>query len=199
MVEVTQDRPKDLIKQVIQEKIPETREAIVETVESSQLLKYVLISIRNHYMLGFPVLLLRFLCSNSPQMLSWLSPRSVYWLHRSTDWALLAVAALLITEKIYLMMRGVKRPTIPDPSVNFFVRHHWAILTTIILSVFWGRSLTQAFGFKDLHLFNATMDCVLLAVGTMLAVSKGYILINSIESIQSQFNPTVDGRKEKSD
>jgi hypothetical protein len=198
MVEVKQ-RPREFIKQsTVDSKIQFNK--IQEPVTTVPYLKHILISIRNHYMIGAPVVILRFLCSVQPEFITrWISQGFAESVHKFTDWALCAVALLLVAEKMYLVTKNVQRPPIPNSTVRFLVRNHWAVFSSVLFLIVSGRPIAESLGFKNTNAFNLIVDTLLLGAVVGLAFSKTYILTNRIETVRSQFNPTVIGNKEKSD
>jgi hypothetical protein len=167
-------------------------------------IRYVLISIRNHWLMAAPVLASRFLSSysslagttNNRNSVSsivhqLLAPNTVQSYHKLTDYVLVAVSVWLIVEKFYLIKRGVQRPPVGNTLFTFLIRNHWLVLSIWILgSLYLRNKSVSLLGFNNVQQFNTYSDLILLLLGLLLVYIK-LICLLKIETIQRQFMPII--------
>ena len=165
---------------------------------TSPLLKLALISLRNHWLINAPTVLVRFLSSNYPQVLESvfnIHMTQVHKIHKVTDYMLAAVGIFQIIDKWYLNQVHVKRPPIQNKWVRLIVRHHWKLLPVLAGLTYCWESYKPHRGMYPLAGFHSKMDLFILIIGALLLLSKLY-LFKRVESIESQIDPKVVDKRE---
>jgi hypothetical protein len=180
---------------------PSPTSQLQQQASHSRLLKLVVIYIRNHWAFVAPTVVIRFLCSNYPQVIESLfnvHMSTVLKLHRITNYVLTISAALSVAQKFYIKSEGLRRPPIPSPIARFFVRNHWIIFPIVLGTTYMWTTRRERAGVYSVAGIRAKTDLFLLLLAAILVGSKMHIF-HKVESLDSQVKPKIDGCIERGD